>query len=138
VKQSHTAHVSSSARIYYPHLPYFGESIKVVRRCSKFTFGPDQVQVELSNGHQVVLPEWMLNEEVCRAMSIRERPLIEVQALLRLRSLLASQPFFAGRERAPSAVSCIPGGQVEPSKTKGVAVRRSKARAARSDPTALS
>jgi len=106
-----------------------------VRRCSNF--GPDQVQVELSNGNQVVLPAWMLDEEACRAMAIREQPLIAVQALLLLRSLLNSQS-SQGLDSTTSAVSSTQGGRVESAKAKDVRVRRNKTRTARSDSAALS
>jgi hypothetical protein len=107
-----------------------------VRRCSNF--GPDQVQVELSNGNQVVLPAWMLDEEACRPMAIREQPLIAVQALLLLRSLLNSQS-SQGHDSTTSAVSSTQGGgRVESAKAKDVRVRRNKTRTARSDSAALS
>ena len=135
-KQSRTAHVSSSPRIYYPHLPYVGDSVRLVRSCSNF--GPDQVQVELSNGNQVVLPAWILDEDACRVMAIREQALIAVQALLTLRSLLNSQPILVVRDSTTSAVSSTQGGPVEPAKTTVVPVRRKKTRTARRDLTALS
>ena len=123
-KQSHTAHVSTSARIYYPHHPCFGDAVRVVRTCS--SFGADHVQVELSDGNQLVVPLWMLDEESCKAMVIREQPLIAIEALLSLRSLLDSQPLLVRRGSTTSGASSNKGGSVESTKTKGVSVRHAK------------
>jgi hypothetical protein len=135
-KQSHTAHVSTSTRVYYPHLPYFGEAAKIVRSCP--SFGPDHVQVELPSGNQVVLPLWMLDEEACKGMLICEQPVIAIEALLTLRSLLDSQPLLVGQDSTTSGPSSLPGGQVESPKATAVPVRRTKNRTSGGDPTALS
>lgn len=98
----------------------------MVRSCSNFGVG--HVQAELSNGNQVVLPAWMLDEEVCKEMSIREQPIIAVEALLTLRSLLDSQALFVAPDSTTSGASSIPGSPVESAKTKSVAVRHPKTR----------
>jgi hypothetical protein len=84
------------------------------------------VQVELSDGNQLVVPLWMLDEESCKAMVIREQPLIAIEALLSLRSLLDSQPLLVRRGSTTSGASSNKGGSVESTKTKGVSVRHAK------------
>src|SRR6516225_9489803 len=123
-KQSHTAHVSSFLRVHYPYLPYFGQSARVVRSCP--SFGVDHAQVELEDGNQVVLPLWMLDEDICKSMVIREQPVIAVQALLTLRSLLDSQRLLVPPGSTTSGASSTQGGPIESAKTTAVPVRRAK------------
>ena len=63
-------------------------------RLEKSRSKTDHVQVELESGNQLVLPRWMLDEEVCKSMIVRAHPVIAVAALLTLRSLLDSQPLL--------------------------------------------
>jgi hypothetical protein len=76
----------------------------------------------------VVLPAWMLDEEVCKAMSIHEQPVVAVEALLTLRSLLDSQPLLVAADSTTSEASSTEGGPVESTKTTAVPVRRAKTR----------
>jgi hypothetical protein len=96
-KHSHTTHVSLT--IHYPHHPFYGQTVTVVRR--SVSFGPHQVQVALSSGYQLVIPEWMLDEERCQGMEIVAHPTVALSALMALRSLLDAQPplfsFNSGR-----------------------------------------
>jgi hypothetical protein len=62
----------------------------MVGRCS--SFGQHQVQVVLPSGDQLVVPEWMLDEDLCRGMEIVARPTPALSALVALRSLLDPQP----------------------------------------------
>ena len=43
-----------------------------MRKCS--SFGLHQVQVALPSGMQILIPEWMLDEDRCHGMEIVERP----------------------------------------------------------------
>jgi hypothetical protein len=86
-KHSHTTHVSLT--IYYPHHPLFGQTVAVVRRAGPF--GPHQVQVALPSGYQLVIPEWMLDEERCREVEVVGHPTVALSALLALRSLVDAQ-----------------------------------------------
>jgi hypothetical protein len=79
-KHSPTTHVSKA--IHYPHHPHRGETVTIVRRCS--SFGQHQVQVDLPSGDQLVVPEWMLDEELCRSMEIAARPALSLSALVSL------------------------------------------------------
>jgi hypothetical protein len=116
-KQQHTAHISTSARIYYPHHPHFGETVQLIRTTS--TFGPDQVQVLLPNGNQLVVPLWMLNQERCGSMQIVAQSVIAVDALFALRDLLRSQQRLA-EEKLSSSGKCLPGGgSIEAKQTRG-------------------
>lgn len=96
-KQSHTTHVFSSATIHYPYHPHFGQTVTMVRKCSHL--GPHQVQVAIPSGVQILIPEWMLDEGLCRGMEIVERPALSITALLSLRDLIDAQP----RTPEPSA-----------------------------------
>ena len=80
----------------------------------------------------------MLDEEACKGMLICEQPVIAIEALLTLRSLLDSQPLLVAQDSTTSGPSSLPGGQVESPKATAVPVRRTKNRTAGGDPTALS
>jgi hypothetical protein len=41
---------------------------------------------------QILIPEWMLDEDHCRGMHVVERPTLSVAALLALRELIDAQP----------------------------------------------
>ena len=88
-KHLHTAHVSLT--IHYPHHPQFGQAVTIVRRVSFSDQPRHQVQLLLPSGDQLVVPEWMLDEEHCRGMAVVERPLVALSAFLSLRSLLDAQ-----------------------------------------------
>jgi hypothetical protein len=62
----------------------------MVRKCSHL--GPHQVQVALPSGVQILIPEWMLDEALCRGMEIVECPALSITALLSLRDLIDAQP----------------------------------------------
>jgi len=87
-KHSHTAHVLLT--VHYPHHPFYGQTVTVVRR--SVSFGPHQVQVALSSGYQLVIPDWMMDEERCRGMDVVAHPTVALPALLTIRSLLYAQP----------------------------------------------
>ena len=86
-KHSHTTHVSLT--VHYPHHPFYGQTVTVVRR--SVSFGPHQVQVALTSGYQLVIPDWMLDEERCRGMDVVAHPTVALSALTALRSLLDAQ-----------------------------------------------
>ena len=48
-------------------------------------------QVALPNGFQLVVPEWMFDEERCRGMEIVEQPVLALSALQTLRELMDAQ-----------------------------------------------
>ena len=86
-KHSHTTHVSLT--VHYAHHPFYGQTVTVVRR--SVSFGPHQVQVALSSGYQLVIPDWMMDEERCRGMDVVAHPTVALPALMVLRSLLDAQ-----------------------------------------------
>lgn len=88
-KHSHTTHVLSTAKIHYPYHPHYGQTVTMVRKCSHL--GPHQVQVALPSGGQLLVPEWMMDEDLCRGMEIVERPVLSIVALLSLRDLIDAQ-----------------------------------------------
>jgi hypothetical protein len=72
-----------------------------MRKCS--SFGLHQVQVALPCGMQILIPEWMLDEDRCRGMEIVERPTLAITALFALRELIDAQP----RTSEPSGPLCL-------------------------------
>lgn len=105
-KHSHTTHVSLT--VHYPHHPLYGQSVTVVRR--SISFGPHQVQVALSSGYQLVIPDWMLDEEHCRGMEIVTHPTVALSALLAVRSLLDAQPLISSGSGPVASEASSPGG----------------------------
>lgn len=79
-----------------------------MRRCR--SFGLRQVQVVLPSGYQLLIPDWMLDEERCRGMEIVDRPTVAVPALLALCSLLDVQPLFSTRAGTVGSKASSPGG----------------------------
>ena len=116
-KHSHTAHVSLT--IHYAHHPQFGRAVTLVRRVSFSGQPRDQLQLLLPSGDQLVVPAWMLDEEHCRGMSVAERPLIALSALLALRSLIDTQPDDGPDDSLPSEASS-PGGAFSEPTTPGI------------------
>jgi hypothetical protein len=109
-KHSHTTHVSLT--VHYPHHPLYGQTVTVVRR--SVSFGSHQLQVALSSGYQLVIPEWMLDEEHCRGMETAKQPAITLSALLALRSLLDAQPSISSCSGPVASEASSPGGVLEP------------------------
>ena len=117
-KHSQTAHVSLT--IYYPHHPQFGQAVTIVRRVSFFGQPRHQVQLLLPSGDQLVVPEWMLDDEHCRGMSVVERPLVALSALLTLRSLIDAQPGDTDPPCSLTSEASSPGGACCEPTTPGI------------------
>lgn len=114
-KHSHSAHVSST--IHYPHHPLCGVTVTLVRRCS--SFGQHQVQVALPSGDQLVVPEWMLDEERCQGMEIALQPAVALSALQALRVLLDAQVPPFGQCGTVASEASSPGGACREPTTPG-------------------
>src|SRR5437667_12372476 len=97
-KHPHTTHVLSTATIHYTHHPHCGLTVRKVRKCS--SFGPHQVQVALPSGMQILIPEWMLDENRCHGMEIVERPTLAITALFTLRELVDAQQWTPAQTSA--------------------------------------
>jgi len=86
--------------------------VTIVRRCS--SFGEHQVQVALPSGDQLVVPEWMLDEERCQGMQIVTQPVLAFSALQALRILLDAQVHSSEQcgsvvsEASPGGACCVP------------------------------
>jgi len=85
----------------------------MVRKCSHL--GPNHVQVALPGGGQLLVPEWMLDEDLGRGMEVVERPTLAITALLSLRDLIDAQPrtpepsgTIASEESSPGGASDEP------------------------------
>ena len=68
----------------------------------------------LPSGDQLVIPEWMLDEELCRGMELVEQPIPSLSALVALRSLLDAQPISDGPGSVASEASSPGGASCEP------------------------
>jgi hypothetical protein len=117
-KHSHTTHVLLT--VHHPHHPLFGQTVTVVRR--SVSFGQHQVQVALSNGYQLVIPEWMLDEELCKGMEMVERPIVALPALLALRSLLDVRPNVSSNSGPVVSEASSPGGAYESTTPRSLSV----------------
>jgi hypothetical protein len=68
---------------------------------------------------QILIPEWMLDEDRCRGMEIVEHPTLAITALVALRDLVDAQ------QRTPSPTSTVaseassPGGAIDEPVTPG-------------------
>jgi hypothetical protein len=107
-KHSHTAHVLSTATIHYRHHPHFGATVTMVRKCSHL--GPHQVQVALPSGVQILIPEWMLDEDLCRGMEIVEHPTLAITALFALRDLVDARQWTPAPTSTVASDASSPGG----------------------------
>jgi hypothetical protein len=76
----------NTATIHYAHHPHYGVTVTRMRKCS--SFGLHQVQVALPSGMQILIPEWMLDEDRCHGMGIVEHPTLAIAALFALRELV--------------------------------------------------
>ena len=106
-----------SSRIHYPHHPHFGAEVQVVRFIPHYCQA--EVQVVFPSGQQLVVPQWMFDEEMCRPMQISTQPLVDLKALSALRALLDSQHLPVPQSSITSD-SSSPGG--ESSATSGVSL----------------
>ena len=88
--------------------PHYGATVTRMRKCS--SLGLHQVQVALPSGMQILIPEWMLDEDHCRGMQIVERPTLTVVALLSLRELIDAQPRTSKPSNTVASEASSPGG----------------------------
>jgi len=80
----------------------------MVRKCSHLR--PHHVQVALPSGGQLLVPEWMLDENLCRGMEVVERPTLAIAALLSLRDLIDAQPRIPEPSGTIASEASSPGG----------------------------
>jgi hypothetical protein len=92
----------------------------VVRRCR--SFGLDQVQVVLPSGDQLVIPDWMFDEERCRGMEIVKEPTVAPSALLALRSFLDLQPQISSGTHPITSEASSSGGARESTASRNLSV----------------
>ena len=89
----------------------------MVRKCSHL--GPHQVQVALPSGVQILIPEWMLDEDRCHGMGIVERPTLAITALFALRELIDAQPCTPTPKNTVASEASSPGGAFDEPTTPG-------------------
>lgn len=82
----HTAHPASITEIYYPHHPFFGQTVEILRWLRRQT--SDSVVIKLPDGLQIAIPAWMLDPLACRQVRQAPKPHLSVDALVALRDLL--------------------------------------------------
>ena len=81
-KHPHNTHKLSLARIEYPHHPFCGTEVEVVRTLRRTGQAIDVVL--LPDGMQIAVPCWMLDPITCSQLSHEPRPRVALGALLRL------------------------------------------------------
>jgi|SRR5580693_676821 hypothetical protein len=116
-KHPHTTHVLNTASIHYRHHPHFGVTVTMVRKCSHL--GPHQVQVALPSGVQILIPEWMLDEDLCQGMEIVERPTLSITALFALRELVDARQWTPAPTSTVASDASSPGGVSDESTPPG-------------------
>jgi hypothetical protein len=89
----------------------------MVRKCS--SFGHHQVQVALPSGDQLLIPEWMLDEDRCCGMEIVQCPTLAITALLALRALVDAQQWTPEPSDTVASEASSPGGASSESTTPG-------------------
>ena len=89
-----------TATIHYLHHPHFRVTVTRRRKCS--FFGMHQVQVALPCGMQILIPEWMLDEDRCHGMEIVERPTLSITALFLMRELVDAQQWTRAQKKRGS------------------------------------
>ena len=82
-----------------------------MRKCS--SFGLHQVQVALPSGMQILIPEWMLDEDHCHGMEIVERPALAITALFALRELVDAQQWTPAPTSTVASEASSPGGAID-------------------------
>jgi len=107
----------STATIHYAHHPHYGATVTRMRKCS--SFGLHQVQVALSSGMQILIPEWMLDEDRCHGMEIVERPTLSITALFTLRELVDAQQWTPAQTSTVASEASSPGGAIDEPTTPG-------------------
>ena len=84
-----------------------------------FSFGLHQVQVALPSGMQILIPEWMLDEDLCHGMEIVEHPTLAITALFALRELVDAQPWTPAPTSTVASEASSPGGASDEPTTPG-------------------
>src|SRR5260370_5429556 len=113
----HTTDVLSTATIHYLHHPHYGVTVTRMRKCS--SFGMHQVQVALPCGMQILIPEWMLDEDRCQGMEIVERPTLSITALFALRELVDARQWTPAQTSTIASEASSPGGAIDEPATPG-------------------
>jgi hypothetical protein len=103
--------------IHYAHHPHYGAMVTRMRKCC--SFGLHQVQVALPSGMQILIPEWMLDEDRCHGMEIVERPTLSITALFLLRELVDAQQWTPAQTSTVASEASSPGGAIDEPTTPG-------------------
>jgi hypothetical protein len=69
---------------------------------------------------QILIPEWMLDEDRCRGMEIVERPTLAITALFALRELIDAQPRTSEPSSTIASEASSPGGASHEPTTPGI------------------
>ena len=96
----HTTHPSSIFQVCYPYHPFFGQTVKLVRRIRHQP--SDSVIIELPDGLEIAIPSWMLDPLACHQVQDAGTPSVSTAALLALDELLQSSGLLLP---APSSTS---------------------------------
>jgi hypothetical protein len=102
-KSSHTAHNSTSAKVYYRHHPLFGTEVEIIKH--KWNCSVDCVMVVVADETRCLIPRWMLDESLCAGLHDESLPRISIDALVALRQLLDAQSFPSNDSSATLSAS---------------------------------
>lgn len=96
MRHQHNAH-SSDLVVRYRYHPWFGRSVELVRQ-----FDPDHLLVRVRDNVQFIIPLWMFDAAHCAGLQDAEHPLLAIDALRSLRSLIDAQ-----ESPKPAAMSAV-------------------------------
>ena len=83
---AHTAHYTTSVKIYYPWHPLYGQEVKVWGR-QEYLCEPHHL-IALPDNSRVLTPMWMADENYCRQFTRQDSPVVSLKALRELTQLL--------------------------------------------------
>jgi hypothetical protein len=76
----------ATVKIFYPWHPLYGQEVKVFGRLRDD--GQDCYLIELPDHSRVPMPVWMADEDYCRRCKLQDKPVVSLDALLKLAKLL--------------------------------------------------
>jgi hypothetical protein len=88
-----------------------------MRKCS--SFGLHQVQFALPSGMQILIPEWMLDDDRCHGMEIVEGPSLAI-SLFAVRELVEAQQWTPEQTSTVASEASSPGGAFDDPPRQGV------------------
>ena len=85
-KHPHTTHKLSFARIEYPHHPFYGMEVEVIRTLRQTGEAIDIIR--LPDRARIAVPRWMLDPALCSQLPHEPSPRVALGALMRLAEIV--------------------------------------------------